>query len=114
MAWLLEYNRKFTMSSPALPSRINKITRRKTIDGTPLVYTVIDEDVFVAPSNKNKAFCLQKLQFDDGHEKVRISYYMIARQPRMRGKWAFGQYAPMMTPKEVGMIFEKIKSKGWV
>jgi hypothetical protein len=100
--------------TPALPSRINKITRRKTIDGRPVVYTVIDEDVFVAPSNGGKAFCLQKLRFEDGREELRICYYMIAHRPRMKGKWAFGQYAPMMTADEMRLIVEKAKSKGWI
>ena len=100
--------------TPELPSRINKVTRRKTIDGRPLVYTVIDEEVFVAPSNAGKAFCLQKLRFDDGREELRICYYMIAHRPRMKGKWAYGQSAPMMTVEEMKLIIEKEKSKGWI
>lgn len=102
------------MPTPALPSRINKETRRKRIDGSPLVYTVEDEDVFVAPSNEEKAFCLQKLRFDDGRVEFRICYYMIAQKPRMKGKWAFGQFAPMMTAEEMTMIFDKVKARGWL
>ena len=77
-----------------------------------MVYKVIDEEVFLAPSNKNKAFCLHKLQFDDGREEFRIAYYMIAHKPRMKGKWAYGQFAPMMTSKELALILQKAKSKG--
>ena len=99
---------------PPLPSRINKVTRRKTIDGQPLAYKVIDEDVFIAPSNCGKAFCLQKLLFDDGRHEFRVCYYMIAHRPRMKGKWAFGQFAPMMTTEEMKLIFEKAKAKGWI
>jgi len=99
---------------PELPSRIGKTTRRRKIDGTPLVYTVEDEDVFVAPSNGNKAFCLQKLRFEDGRYDYRFCYYMIAQKPRTKGKWAFGQFAPMMTGSEMKMIFEKVQAKGWL
>ena len=99
--------------TPALPTRIGKTSNIKKIDGTPTSYTVIDEEVFVAPSNKEKAFCLQKLKFDDGRIEYRICYYMIAHKPRMKGKWAFGQFAPMMTSKELKIVFEKAKSKGW-
>jgi hypothetical protein len=97
-----------------LPTRLGKTTRRRTIHGTPMVYTVVDEDVFVAPSNKNKAFCLHKLRHQDGRESFRIAYYMIAQKPRMKGKWAYGQSAPMMTQEEMSMIFKKARAKGWI
>jgi hypothetical protein len=100
--------------TPPLPSRIGKTTRRETIDGSPMVYTVEDEQVFLAPSNPRKAFCFQKLQFQDGREEYRICYYMIAQKPRMKGKWAFGQFAPMMTAEEMRLIFHKARAKGWL
>ena len=100
--------------TPKLPCRLGKTTRAKTIDGSPLVYTVEEEDVFIAPSNVEKAYCLQKLRLDDGTVGYRICYYMIAKKPRMKGKWAFGQFAPMMTSEEMCLIFEKAKAKGWV
>jgi hypothetical protein len=100
--------------TPILPSRIGKTTRRRKIDGSPLVYTVEDEESFLALSNRNKAFYLQKLRFDNGHEEYRICYYMIAEKPRMRGKWAFGQSAPMMTSDEMRLIFQKMQAKGWL
>lgn len=99
---------------PSLPSRIGKTTERKKIDGSPLVFTVEDEEVFAAPSNPDKAFCLQMLRFSDGQVGYRVCYYMIAHKPRMKGKWAFGQFAPMMTAEELKVVFEKIKAKGWI
>lgn len=95
-------------------SRLGRKTHRKTIDGEPMIYEVIDEDIFLAPSNDKKAFCLHKLKFEDGREMIRIAYYMIAVKPRMRGKWAFGQFAPMMTTEEMAIIFERAKAKGWI
>lgn len=95
-------------------SRIGKTTSRKAIDGTPMIYTVIDEDIFLAPSNDRKAFCLHKLRFDDGQEIFRIAYYMIAERGRVKGKWAFGQYAPMMTKEDMTVIHKKMKDMGWL
>ena len=100
--------------TPPLPSRLGKISHRKAIDGRPLVYTVIDEIKFVASSSNGKAFYVQKLQFEDRREEFRICYYMIAHRPRMRGKWAYGQFAPMMTKEEMRAIFQKITDKGWI
>ena len=102
------------------PSRIGVITRTVKIDGSPMVYRVEDEEFFVAPSNPGKAFRLQRLRFDDGagfeagHIEYRICYYMIAHRPRMKGKWAFGQFAPLMTPGELCLIVSKLKNKGWI
>lgn len=99
---------------PPLPSRLGKKTETKSIDGSPLIYVVEDEQVFEAPSNPNKAFCLQKLCFSDGRIEYRLCYYMIAHKPRMKGKWAYGQFAPMMTAEDMQLIFEKAKAKGWL
>ena len=99
---------------PALPSRLGKRTETKGIDGSPMVYTIIDEEVFLAKSNPKKAFCLHKIRYEDGREEFRIGYYMIAHKPRMRGKWAWGQFAPMMTKEEMTEISDKLKIRGWI
>lgn len=95
-------------------TRLGKKTIGKDIDGNPMVYEVVDDELFIAPSDSRKAFCLHKLKFEDGREVFRIAYYMIAVKPRMRGKWAFGQFAPMMSKDDMVMIFEKLKAKGWL
>lgn len=95
-------------------SRLGKKSFRKTIDGKPMVYEVVDEVVFLAPSDNRKAFCLHKLRFEDGRDIFRIAYYMVAEKAKMRGKWAYGQFAPMMTKEEMLLIFEKIQTKGWI
>jgi hypothetical protein len=100
--------------NPPLPTRLGKISTRKNIQGLPMVYTVVDEDVFIAASNPNKAFAIHNLKFTDGREEFRIGYYMIARRPRAKGKWAWGQYAPMMTKEDMALIFGRVKAKGWM
>ena len=99
---------------PPLPKRLGKKTVTKGIDGTPLVYTVVDEEVFLAKATPGKAFCIHKIRREDGREGFRIGYYMIAHKPRMKGKWAWGQFAPMMSKEEMIEIFDKIKNKGWI
>jgi hypothetical protein len=44
----------------------------------------------------------------------RIGYYMIAHKPRVRGKWAWGQSAAMMTPEELQLIVTQMQGKGWL
>jgi hypothetical protein len=99
---------------PPLPTRLNKITTRLTIDGQPMSYTVVDEAVFLAAANEKKAFCLERLKHADGREEFRLSYYMIGEKPRMKGKWVWGQFAPMMTKEDMALIFEQAKAKGWL
>ena len=103
-------SKESTRAAP-LPSRRGKTTRRKDIKGNPMVYTVEDEMVFEANSNPQKAFALHKLKHHDGRVEFRICYYMIAHRARMKGKWAFGQFAPMMTKEELREIFNKLKAK---
>jgi hypothetical protein len=99
---------------PPLPSRKNKTTKTKGIDGSDMIYTVVDEDIFPAKSNPQKAFCLHKIRHSDGREEFRIGYYMIAYRPRMKGKWAWGQFAPIMARSEMVEIFERAKKLGWL
>ena len=100
--------------NPPLPSRLGKTSTLKNIKNHPMVYEVVDEDVFLAPANPNKAFALHRLKFTDGREEFRIGYYMIAERPRVKGKWAWGQYAPMMTKEDMAAIFRRLRVKGWI
>jgi hypothetical protein len=113
-------NRKNAKFPPLPTSRRGVITETKKIDGSPMVYRVEDDAIFEAPSNPAKAFLLQKLAFDEGQGfengpvMFRIGYYMIAHEPRMRGKWAWGQSAAMMTPLELKIIAKEMEERGWL
>jgi hypothetical protein len=105
---------------PLPPSRVGVVTKTTNIDGTSFRYRVEDQEIFVAPSNVKKAFILQKLSVDQGqgfeHGLImyRIGYYMIGHKPRMKGKWAWGQFAAMMTAEELKLIVEKMEVRGWI
>jgi len=101
--------------NPKPPSRIGKVTRRKNIDGSPMVYTVLDEIVHIPRSNPNKAIYLQMLQFeDDKHKEMRLCYYMIGHKPRGKGKWLYGQFATMIRRDDFEQIMSKALGKGWI
>ena len=76
--------------------------------------------MFHAPSNPRKAYLLQKLRMDDGkgfengHDEYRIANYMIGHKGRVRNKWAFGQFAPIMTPGDLAEIISRMTVLGWV
>lgn len=102
---------------PELPNRIGQITRRKYIDGSPMVYEVLDEIVQVVhtPPMPTKAIYLQLLKFaDDGRTELRLCYYIIGQKPRGKGKWLFGQYATMIRREDCEQLIKKAKSKGWL
>jgi hypothetical protein len=106
---------------PRLPvDRIGKVTRRKKIDGSRLIFRVEEQDLFQAPSNPRKAYLLQRLRMDDGrgfehgHDEFRIAYYMIGHKGRSRNKWAFGQFAPIMTPEDLAAIVQRMRDRGWL
>ena len=100
---------------PPPPSRIGKVTRRKYIDGRPMIYTVVDEIVHITKSNPRKALCLHLLKFeDDGRTEMRFCYYMIGRKPRGRGRWLFGQFAPMIRRADFEEILARARKKGWI
>jgi hypothetical protein len=105
--------------NPPLLSSIGEVTITEKIDGSPLVFRVEDEVVFLAADSPKKAFRVQLLRmwddtgFDNGLPEYRICYYMIAHRPRMKDKWAFGQFAPMFSPDDLATLLKVIQEKGW-
>lgn len=100
---------------PIPPSRVGKTTRRKYINGDPMVYTVLDEIVHIPQSNPGKAIFLQMLQFeDDGRKEMRLCYYMIGHRPRAKGRWLYGQFAAMVCKEDFEQIISKAREKGWI
>jgi hypothetical protein len=105
---------------PPPDARIHEETNTYAIDDTPLNFVVEDGFILELPHNRIKAFCVQLLKVDDGdayarhHFELRISYYMVGHKGKRRGRWQFGQFAPMMTPEEYRQIHQVIQDRGWL
>jgi hypothetical protein len=101
--------------NPKLPSRIGKITKREDIFGNPMIYEVLDEIIYIPPSNPGKAIYLQKLQFEpDKTIELRLCYYMIGQKGNRKGKWLYGQFAAMVRPEDLEYILLQAREKGWI
>ena len=70
--------------------------------------------VTIVPSNSkgDKVAILEELKFDDGSEELRLGYYIIGHKGRVKGRWAWGQYALFIPPKDLIKLIEKGKEKG--
>jgi hypothetical protein len=79
-----------------------------------MTYTVLDEIVHIPKSNPGKALYLQLLSFDDGREEMRFCYYMIGERARGKGKWLFGQFAPMIGREDLEALMSLARQKGWI
>lgn len=102
------------MSLPILPENIGKRRKLKDINGQVQAFTVLDEIKKQQSDHPEKAIYLQKIRHDtNGHIELRLGYYIIGKQPRMAGKWVWGQYATMMPVKDYVEIYEEAKAKGW-
>ena len=56
------------------------------------------DTIFLRSSNnKKKLVCLQELKIGVRRIYFRLGYHMIGVKPRMRGKWTWGESAPMLT-----------------
>jgi len=76
----------------------------------------VKEFLSIVPSNSDgdKVALLQKLEFEDGKTELRLGYYIIGHRGRMRGKWAWGQYALFIPAEDLVELIEKGKEKGIV
>jgi hypothetical protein len=62
-----------------------------------------------------KLIVLQKLQFNnDGRVELRLAYYVKGKKPRMRNKWVWGQYAPLMPARDFRAIVRRAERQGWI
>lgn len=78
-------------------------------------FTILDEVRHFQSNYPEKAFYLQKLKFNDnGAIEYRLGYYIIGKKPKMKGKWAWGQFAPLMPVQDFRAIIRKAKKKGWL
>ena len=101
---------------PQPPNHVGDPPKALTyIDGRMTTYKVLDEITRIPPSNPGKALYLQLLQFaDDGRKEMRLCYFMIAHRPRMRGKWVFGQFAPMIREEDFSYLIAEARKRGWI
>ena len=106
---------KVTDMLPPLPRCVGrKFGPHNDINGIPLSYVVEDEIVRIQSDYPEKAIYLQKLRFENEERtELRLAYYIIAKKPRMAGKWAWGQSATMMPIEDFRAIVREARKKGW-
>jgi hypothetical protein len=59
-------------------------------------------------------FLIQKLRFSNGADEIRFGYYVVGKVPSVKGRWVWGQFAPILPPREFKLLIGKARSKGWV
>jgi len=74
----------------------------------------VKEFVSIVPSNSkgDKLALLEELEFEDGSKELRLGYYKIGHRGRMKGKWAWGQYALFIPADDLLKLIERGKEKG--
>lgn len=87
----------------------------KTISGKEVEPT-IEERIAIPQSNYNgKVFVLEKIKRKDDSAEFRIGYYIIGKRGRFRDRWAWGQFAPFIPPKDLNRLIKLAKKhfSGW-
>lgn len=97
------------------PTHVGHRTNRKTINGDPMRYVVLDEIIRVPTTNRDKAIYLQLIKHEtDGRLEMRLCYFMIGQKGKTKGRWVFGQYAPMIGKKDFRFLLKEAQARGWV
>jgi hypothetical protein len=82
-------------------------------DGNRQSYIIVDE--IIEKENEEKAIYLQVIEFNDKHVELCLRYWIIgSEEKRMAGRWAFGQFSPMISTAVFERIVKKAKEKGWI
>lgn len=76
----------------------------------------LDEKVFLIERLKR-----EKIEGKTAHPSVkigdieyRIAYYIIAKNGKTKGKWAWGQFCPFIPQKDFNKLIEKAKKEGTI
>jgi hypothetical protein len=104
------------MTLPPLPSTVGKRGRLVEPLGRVWDYIVLDEVRREQTGYPTCIFVLQRIKYDDdGRVELRFGYYIIGqREGRTRGKWCWGQYAPMLPASDFEALVKMATEKGWI
>jgi hypothetical protein len=102
------------MQAPELPSNVNKTgTMVMPPDKVRRRFKIKDEIRSYQSDNRNKIIVLQRIEFENGREEIRLGYYIIGKKPRMKGRWVWGQYATMMPLRDFRELIRRAEGQGW-
>ena len=76
-------------------------------------YEIIDEIKTLQHNSATKAIYLQLIKFDDNSFEVRFGYYIIGKKPKMKDKWAWGQFATMLPMRDFKKIYKIAEKRNW-
>lgn len=96
-----------------IPPRFSLVGQARKIEGGYRSFEVKDY-VSIVPSNSrgDKVAILEVLEFDDGNKELRLGYYIIGHRGRVKGKWAWGQFALFIPAEDLVKLVEKAREKG--
>lgn len=100
-----------------LPDLILSDTGELTdIDRRKRKFTVVGKPVVVQQSNYHKkVFVLEKVRFEHNRKtELRLGYYIIGKKPKMRGRWVWGQYCPLIPENDFRRLIRAARKKGWL
>ena len=100
------------MNNP--PNNIGKRGVVKFPDGKVLRFTIIDELKHRQSTYSKKYFYLQKIKFETGIIEYRFCYYIIGKKPSVKGRWVFGQFAPLIPKNDLMVIIKKAVKRGFI
>jgi hypothetical protein len=102
---------------PPRPVTIGKTGRVTSIDGRQRRFKVLDEVVVrqrVVDRGSSKLIYFQKIQFEQAKRmEYRFAYYMLGVKPGAKGRWVFGQYAPMIPATELKKLLAAARARAW-
>jgi hypothetical protein len=104
-----------TPDYPPLPSRIGERGTAERPLGGHYDWEVIDQILRIQSNRPNKLLVFEKFRMEeDGHVQFRFGYYKIGVKEGRKGKWVWGQYAPMIPVEDFKYIVEEAEKKGLV
>jgi len=95
-----------------IPLRFSLVGRARKIDDGHRGF-LVKNYASIVPSNSkgDKVAVLEELEFEDGSKELRLGYYIIGHKGRVKGKWAWGQYALFIPARDLVKLIEKGKEK---
>jgi hypothetical protein len=103
------------MKTPPLPNNVDRRCDWNTIRGRRKHFVIEGEIRRRQSTAPRKALYLQRIRcIADDTVDYRFGYYMIGVKPKMKGRWTWGQSAPLIPRADFRAIVKEAVRREWL
>lgn len=104
---LLERKKEDSARIMKFPTKGKKVVRGK--------FRILDYLIHRQSNNPHKYLTVEVIQSSWLRKReLRFGYYILGKKKKMRGKWLWGQFAPLIPLRDLRVLLKEAKRRGFL